>query len=719
MTSKNTFYIENYQVRSNTNFFELINFNPVAIGTLRSPILQPDCSIAIGINAGYWKQGDCAIAIGENSGHTLQGDDGVAIGSFAGNLYQGSQSVAVGFESGRISQGLTAVALGSGAGEYNQKQSGVALGYQAGRYRQGTESVAIGVKAGSAQQNFGAIAIGGNTALTNQGSYAIAIGYNTGQTNQKNNSIVLNASGTNFPILNSGLYASPVRSTRTSYNLFYDPNTREITYDTSGSDGGGNRLPIGTNQSEYLFWDSNFSEWRIGSNEIHIGSQSGNINQASYAIAIGYKAGKDNQGINSIAIGNQAGVKNQPDNSIILNATGVEMTSTTKSSALYIDPIQLGTSNQLLYYDSSSKEVSYSSIPNGLELLPDGLSSSEYLFWNSSISSWEIGSNEVRIGSDSGYTGQSSYAVAIGYQAGYINQGMNSIAIGRNAGITNQPTNSIVLNASGSPFNMVNSGLYVSPIRSNINANVLCYNTSTKEIVYGSIVDVIEGVGGSIDGGTGINDFENGEFYSDYLYWNPSFGTSGKWMPDNYRVHIGSLSGQNIQGVHTIAIGVQAGRNNQISGAIALGFQSGNVDQKQNSIAIGNQAGLNTQGTNAIAIGYRAGRNVQPENSIVINASGSELDAIYSSATYIHPIREVELNNISDEQILVYDSGKKELLKTPYKLSDILNQFQTMNTTIIGQQTQISNLSIQLSNVSQELDDLKNLFNMLTLGYIP
>ena len=54
--------------------FALINLEPVAIGTLDPPILQSNCGIAVGAEAGYYAQGECAIAIGERAGYTTQGD---------------------------------------------------------------------------------------------------------------------------------------------------------------------------------------------------------------------------------------------------------------------------------------------------------------------------------------------------------------------------------------------------------------------------------------------------------------------------------------------------------------------------------------------------------------------------------------------------------------------------------------------------------------------
>ena len=67
------------------------------------------------------------------------------------------------------------------------------------------------------------------------------------------------------------------------------------------------------------------------------------------------------------------------------------------------------------------------------------------------------------------------------------NQGEYSIAIGNNAGRTDQSANSIILNADSVELNADSSGLYIAPIR-NVDgiSNLLCYDTTRKEIVYSS-----------------------------------------------------------------------------------------------------------------------------------------------------------------------------------------------------------------------------------------
>ena len=103
------------------------------------------------------------------------------------------------------------------------------------------------------------------------------------------------------------------------------------------------------------------------------------------------------------------------------------------------------------------------------------------------------GGASVSIGFGAGNSGQGNSAIAIGLNAGSSSQGAYSIAIGSGAGsaLTNaQAARTIILNASGSDFDGVASqtdSFYVAPIRTDATpSNVLYYNTTTKEVTYGT-----------------------------------------------------------------------------------------------------------------------------------------------------------------------------------------------------------------------------------------
>lgn len=64
--------------------------------------------------------------------------------------------------------------------------------------------------------------------------------------------------------------------------------------------------------------------------------------------------------------------------------------------------------------------------------------------------------------------------------------GPDRIIVGKNGFDASVAANSIILNASGSTMTSANSGLFVNPITNSTSTQVLYYNTSTKEVTWGS-----------------------------------------------------------------------------------------------------------------------------------------------------------------------------------------------------------------------------------------
>jgi hypothetical protein len=85
------------------------------------------------------------------------------------------------------------------------------------------------------------------------------------------------------------------------------------------------------------------------------------VNQNSNEIAIGYAAGQYGQGTNAVAIGTFAGNSNQAPNSIILNASGNPLNNNT--SGFFVNPIRAGASTQLVYFNTTTNEITYGSSP--------------------------------------------------------------------------------------------------------------------------------------------------------------------------------------------------------------------------------------------------------------------------------------------------------------------------------------------------------------------
>lgn len=333
----------------------------------------------------------------------------VSIGTYSGavNITQNGYAVAVGSYSGYTGQGQGSVALGFQSGQTNQSGGSVAIGLASGTITQGGNSVAIGSYAGWLSQGGNSVAIGANAGQYSQGSKSIAIGSMAGQTYQPANSIVINASGT---AINGGTtgacYLAPVRNAIFSNVLYYDISNNEVSYGTAPAGGGGGSVASGTYWGDYLYWNNNTSAWAVGSSNVLHGRNAGQTNQGNYSVAIGYNSGQTNQsggsvsvgvysgtltqggnavaigsnagyssqggnavaigntsgqisqGANSIAIGAFAGQTNQPANSIIINATGAALNTTTGSS-FYVSPVRGITFSNVMYYDSTNKEVGY------------------------------------------------------------------------------------------------------------------------------------------------------------------------------------------------------------------------------------------------------------------------------------------------------------------------------------------------------------------------
>jgi hypothetical protein len=142
------------------------------------------------------------------------------------------------------------------------------------------------------------IAIGNNAGLTNQGVQTVAIGRLAGQTSQGDNAVAI------------GVIAGQ------------------------------------TSQ---------------GSGAVAIGGNAGVTNQGASAVAVGVNAGVTSQGSFSTAIGANAGNTNQHANTIIINAGSVA-TNSNGTDRFFVNPIRnVSGANGVVQYDSTTKEVSYSS----------------------------------------------------------------------------------------------------------------------------------------------------------------------------------------------------------------------------------------------------------------------------------------------------------------------------------------------------------------------
>jgi hypothetical protein len=374
--------------------------------------------------------------------------------------------------------------------------------------------ISIGYQAGQTNQTQYAIAIGANAGQNAQGTSAIAIGTNAGQTGQHANTIILNSSGV---ALNSGttgaFYVKPIRNLASNNvnSLFYDINTNEITY-TTGAGGptggtggtgqtgpkgdkgdpgtsGGASVPSGISSGDYLYWNNT---WVVGSTNIKIGSNAGEINQKNYAVAIGAFAGQNTQGLYAVAIGQFAGQNTQGNFALAIGrcagqtqqgATAVAIGSNAGSNTQGQNTVAIGNTAGSTQQADSAVAIGYQAGQNtqGQNAVAIGPSAGLQ----------KQGQNAVAVGSGAGSYTQGICGIAIGSNAGCYTQGRNAIAIGNQAGYTGQHTNTIILNSSGLELNSsFASAFYVKPVRplsSGTTYNLLMYDTTTSEIACSSV----------------------------------------------------------------------------------------------------------------------------------------------------------------------------------------------------------------------------------------
>jgi hypothetical protein len=199
-----------------------------------------------------------------------------------------------------------------------------------------------------------------------------------------------------------------------------------------------------------------------GNAAVAIGQQAGDTSQGANAVAIGYQAGLNTQGVYSVAIGSSAGAANQGVNSVAIGTQAGQITQGQFAVAIG---------------DNAGNNA------QGTDAVAIGASAG----LNTQ------GAGAVAFGQGTGETSQGANAVALGKAAGQVNQGINSVAIGQSAGLTNQGNNTIILNATGSALDQTTANTFtVAPVRNDVAnvAEILFYNTTSKEITYGNTISV-------------------------------------------------------------------------------------------------------------------------------------------------------------------------------------------------------------------------------------
>jgi hypothetical protein len=450
------------------------------------------------------------------------------------------------------------------------------------------------------------IHLGASSGWTNQGQLAIAIGSDAGEDNQ------------GFAAVAVGAAAGGVNQQAYSVAIGFE----------SGLSNQGNSL----------------------GRAIAIGSRAGRQNQGNNAIAIGSdNAGRQDQGNFAIAIGFGAGVNNQANNSIVINATGSNLDNTT-ANALIIKPIRNVSTANILFYEPSSGEISYSLLSNS-NIIINGTSNVSIPNANGNILVSVNGNSNVVTISTNGLNVNGNI-IALQLISNVAN-GTSPLLVDSTTLVANlnadlldgfnsdnaNTANTIALRDANGNLNanyFIGNGAFLAGIdtslisNGNSNVSVLSNSNVTVSVAGNSNIIVVTGTGANINGYANVT----GNLIAGNL-------TVNDLRINNDKIHLGTGAGNSNQGSNGIAIGSSAALNDQGNNAIAIGREAGGV-QNQNSIAIGHGAGGTVGGINSIAIGAFAGRGANlAANTIVINATGANLIATNANSLYIKPVQQV------------------------------------------------------------------------------
>ena len=100
-----------------------------------------------------------------------------------------------------------------------------------------------------------------------------------------------------------------------------------------------------------------------GNTAVAVGSNAGRVSQGIDAVALGFGAGETSQGLQAVAIGAYAGQTSQPANTIILNASGSAVNGVAaQTNSFYVAPIRTTANGTPLMYNSTTKEITYSTV---------------------------------------------------------------------------------------------------------------------------------------------------------------------------------------------------------------------------------------------------------------------------------------------------------------------------------------------------------------------
>lgn len=125
-------------------------------------------------------------------------------------------------------------------------------------------------------------------------------------------------------------------------------------------------VPAPDTKGQYLYYNGTDGKWKRGGDTVLIGTGAvANGNQLTNAIAIGKGVASAGQNANAIAIGTNihTGSVAQGASTIIINASNSNMEAL--NPGFYVKPIKRGLQTSMLYYNTSSGEITYADVSGG------------------------------------------------------------------------------------------------------------------------------------------------------------------------------------------------------------------------------------------------------------------------------------------------------------------------------------------------------------------
>ena len=517
----------------------------------------------------------------------------------------------------------------------NQPWYNTFVGYSAGsNIQDGSNNVVIGGEAGRG-------------SLTTSSGNTI-IGYNISLPSETSNTVIIGAGGfERIKVADSETYITSLRNSTSSYVVYYDPSSKELTYDVSA--GGGGTGPSGP------------------SGPAGDAGPTGPSGPQGDAGPSGPSGPQGDAGPSGPS-GPGAAITTNTDSGILIDNSDIISTSIPqyfRQVTGYSPNIFIGNRN---WFDSTATNGANTIIGDGAGRLPGGFGggSPDVTNHGNTLLGFAAAGNTTManerntiVGAYAGqmlgsqvYNNQPWYNTYIGYSAGSnIQDGSHNVVIGGEAGrgslttssgntiigynisLPSETANTVIIGANGFERLKIDDTGFLINNTSSITVSQLTLNNTRIRL--------------GIDA-----------------------GVSGQ---EDYAVAIGRNAGYGSQGEYAIAIGNNCGVSSQGDFAVAVGNDSAYINQGTGAVALGYAAGATNQGVDSIMIGRNAGYGNSVANSILLNASGGAINPA-EAGFHVNPVRNDEA---IQRRILQYNNTTNEIT-----WADLLSNFVFTNDTI-------------------------------------